>query len=343
MARLEAVLVRAAGAADRRGDWRAEGFASAAAFLRARCRMSGGAAASTLQAARVCERMPALAERFASGAVSGRHVAVVARAATPSRRDALAGLDEPLADAAVRLTPGELSRVVRHVTDALDGDDGAAGAWARHERRHLHASRTLGGVVVLDGRLDPEAGERLLAALAARMEADRRPGDGRTAAQRRADALVELCETGAAHQVEGPGRRVPPHLTVVVDLAELESRGHGDLAARARADAARLGRLSTATVQRLACDAGVARVVVDGPGRPLDAGRTTRTVGPALWRALVVRDGGCVHPGCDRPPGWCEAHHVVPWYAGGPTRLDNLELRCRHHHRAVHEGRARDP
>ncbi|GIU89731.1 MAG: hypothetical protein KatS3mg010_0830 [Acidimicrobiia bacterium] len=154
---------------------------------------------------------------------------------------------------------------------------------------------------------------------------------------------MELCETGAAHQERGPGRRATPQVTVVVDLEVLEGRGHGEVVRRARADAAHVGRLSAATLRRLACDAGIARVVVDGASRPLDVGRTTRTVPPAVWRALVVRDGGCVHPGCDRPPGWCEAHHVVPWYDGGATSLDNLELRCRHHHRAVHEGRARDP
>jgi 5-methylcytosine-specific restriction protein A len=60
-----------------------------------------------------------------------------------------------------------------------------------------------------------------------------------------------------------------------------------------------------------------------------------------LWRALVVRDGGCVAPGCDRPPGWCEVHHKVPWSQDGPTDLANCELRCWRHHRAVHEGRHR--
>jgi hypothetical protein len=74
------------------------------------------------------------------------------------------------------------------------------------------------------------------------------------------------------------------------------------------------------------------------PTQPLELGRTTRTVAPAQRNALVVRDGGCAFPGCDRPQGWCEAHHLRHWAHGGPTDLANLALLCWAHHRAVHEG-----
>jgi Domain of unknown function (DUF222)/HNH endonuclease len=74
------------------------------------------------------------------------------------------------------------------------------------------------------------------------------------------------------------------------------------------------------------------------PTQPLEVGRTTRVVSPAQRHALVVRDGGCAFADCDRPPGWCEAHHLVHWLHGGPTDLPNLALVCRAHHRAVHEG-----
>jgi hypothetical protein len=79
-------------------------------------------------------------------------------------------------------------------------------------------------------------------------------------------------------------------------------------------------------------------VLGGAPSQPLDLGRTTRVVSPAQRTALSVRDGGCVVPGCDRPLGWCEAHHLWHWLDGGPTDLDNLALLCRAHHRAVHEG-----
>jgi Domain of unknown function (DUF222)/HNH endonuclease len=79
-----------------------------------------------------------------------------------------------------------------------------------------------------------------------------------------------------------------------------------------------------------------------GPAtQPLEVGRATRVVSAAQRTALGVRDGGCRYPGCDRPPAWCEAHHLRHWLHGGPTDLDNLVLLCRAHHRAVHEGHRR--
>jgi hypothetical protein len=79
-------------------------------------------------------------------------------------------------------------------------------------------------------------------------------------------------------------------------------------------------------------------VITDGASQPLDVGRRTRTIPPAIRTALVVRDRGCAFPGCDRPPSWTDAHHREHWADGGPTSLDNLVLLCRTHHRAVHEG-----
>jgi hypothetical protein len=94
--------------------------------------------------------------------------------------------------------------------------------------------------------------------------------------------------------------------------------------------------LSPATVRRLACDAKLIPVVLGGQGQVLDVGLTRRLyTGPAR-RALVLRDGGCAFPGCDRPPRWCDAHHIRHWADGGPTTLDNGVLLCGHHHRVIH-------
>ena len=89
-------------------------------------------------------------------------------------------------------------------------------------------------------------------------------------------------------------------------------------------------------VALLLCDASVAATVLDGLGLPVDSGRNRRVPGPRLRRALDARDGGCTHPGCDRPPRHCDAHHVVPWERGGRTVLSNLVLLCRRHHRVAH-------
>ena len=96
--------------------------------------------------------------------------------------------------------------------------------------------------------------------------------------------------------------------------------------------------ISPETARRIACDAGVSRVLTKGDSEILDVGRTTRSVPAALRRALALRDKGCTHPGCTRPHHWCDAHHIVHWADGGETSLANLVLLCRRHHRMAHEG-----
>jgi hypothetical protein len=102
------------------------------------------------------------------------------------------------------------------------------------------------------------------------------------------------------------------------------------------------GRLDTATpisagaARRLACDATIVPLVLGSNSEPLDIGRASRLVPSGLRRALVARDQGCAMPGCDRPPGWCDAHHRQHWSAGGDTSLRNLCLLCERHHTIVH-------
>ena len=94
-------------------------------------------------------------------------------------------------------------------------------------------------------------------------------------------------------------------------------------------------RVSAETARRMACDAGAVVMSHAADGATLDVGRKTRTIPPALRRALQTRDHGCRFPGCNARR--CDAHHVRHWADGGRTRLDNLVLLCRRHHRAVHE------
>jgi hypothetical protein len=94
--------------------------------------------------------------------------------------------------------------------------------------------------------------------------------------------------------------------------------------------------MSDATARTLCCDPVLRTVVLDSLDNPVDLGRTTRIVPKGLRRALEVRDGGCVFPGCDAPSSWCDAHHVVHWADGGPTSAKNLASLCRHHHGVTH-------
>jgi len=97
--------------------------------------------------------------------------------------------------------------------------------------------------------------------------------------------------------------------------------------------------ISPATIRRLACDAHIIPTVLGAKGVVLDQGRNVRTATTAQRSALIQRDKCCVFPGCDRPPNWCQAHHIRPWDHGGPTDLDNLALICSSHHHLVHEGK----
>jgi hypothetical protein len=103
-----------------------------------------------------------------------------------------------------------------------------------------------------------------------------------------------------------------------------------------RAQLGDLGSLTAGVVRRIACDAKVTPMVLDGDSQPLDVGRAKRTAPPGIRKALVWRDGGCAFPGCDRPSAWTDSHHVISWLDGGPTTLANMTLLCRRHHVLIH-------
>jgi hypothetical protein len=191
------------------------------------------------------------------------------------------------------------------------------------------------GAVRLSGRLDADGAATLRAALDPLAAPGRlsgiatAAGDDRTAGQRRADALVEICRLALASQQlpEHGGDRPQVVLTVGLDpLTRAVGAGVLDTG----------DRLTPETVRRLACDAQVLPAILDGAGQPLDLGRQRRLVGGALRRALVLRDRGCTFPGCDKPPRWTSAHHVIHWVDGGVTNLANTVLFCGHHHRHIH-------
>ena len=159
---------------------------------------------------------------------------------------------------------------------------------------------------------------------------ENRVGDAPTFAQQQADALALLAETALHHGLDpgAPGERyqVVVHVDAPV-LADPDQPGQSVLEDGTH--------VSAETSRRLACDAS--RVVMrhDDEGRLVEIGARTRTIPPALRRALHHRDQGCRFPGCGLPFG--QGHHVRHWAQGGPTTLSNLALLCRRHHRAVHE------
>jgi uncharacterized protein DUF222/HNH endonuclease len=264
---------------------------------------------------------------FREGEISLPAVKVLAHT-RESAPEAFEAAEELLVHAAKIHPVAELHRVVSTWREQV-----LRGRSDLREGRRLHASLTLGGMVRIDGDLDPEAGETLLVALSAVIDAEVRSAEPetRTPAQRRADALEEICRSYLERSDRPLVARERPHLVVTVPYEALTTGGPGELE--------RTGALSASAVRRLACDGAVSRVVLSPRSEPLDVGRKTSVVPAPLRRAVVLRDRTCTFPGCDRHHSWCDAHHVRHWADGGPTALRNLVLLCRRHHRAVHERR----
>jgi len=230
---------------------------------------------------------------------------------------------------------GSLTGFTKRVRNIVDPDGSLVDANRAHERRWLSTSTTLDGMVSIDGLLDADAGGMLLTALGS-AGAPSGPDDHRSAGQRRADALVDVCAHALTDGALPTSGGIRPQVLVTTPLTALSGLR---TAAEPAAEMEWTGAVTDETARRIACDAAVTRIVLDPESMPLDVGRTTRAVPVHLRNALVVRDGGCVAEGCDRPAAWTDAHHVVHWAEGGATSLGNLVLLCRAHHRKVHEGR----
>jgi hypothetical protein len=167
------------------------------------------------------------------------------------------------------------------------------------------------------------------------------PGDGESASaeapvtsagQARADALMLMAESllaGAQHSRSGGDRY---QVVVHIDTATLRGDGRGE-----RCELDDGTPLAAATARRLACDAAIVPLL-EHADRPLSVGRKTRSIPPALRRALAARDRGCRFPGCTARR-FVDAHHIEHWANGGATSLPNLVQLCHHHHRLLHEGR----
>lgn len=322
-----------------------------------------GAMVSTARALR--DHLPATRVALAAGEISAAH----AQAVTSVVR--LVGVEHAVAAEPILLPPAKRAEpsVVRRATAQLHAyldPDAAERALERDYERRQVLLAVVGNRGYLQGVLDIESVETLQAALIPLMSLTG-PADPRGAGQRRADALIDLARRALdAGEVPVLGAE-RPHLSVVVDADSLaDGRGTvtlpwtgGSLPARSLRRWACDGRLSAVLARTLpscskplsgraaAGGAGVAggAVAVDdavamvrlAPGwLPLAVGRTARTATPAIVRALKVRDGGCVHPGCARTAAFCDAHHVHHWIDGGATELSNMVLLCRHHHRTLH-------
>jgi hypothetical protein len=238
-----------------------------------------------------------------------------------------------LLDAAGVVAVQDFPKVTRYWASLADDELAQRDAALAFDRREFTLSPTTCGAS-LTGFLDPEAYATVTGTLDA-VEPPDGPGDTRTLGQRRADALVLLCERSSGGKL--PESRPIAGAELVVSDDVLRRRGLVELDGL-QCEIAGFGPIPRIIAERMVCDCAIARLVMNADGEVLDLGRRTRTIPRALRRAIVLRDQHCQFPGCRAPAAWCDVHHLVHWLLGGTTDLDNCALLCRRHHVAVHEG-----
>jgi hypothetical protein len=352
---------------DARGGWN-NGFLSCAHWLCYRVGLEMRAARERVRIARALGTLPRLAQALAHGELSYSKVRALTRIATPETEERLlkVGLSGT-AEHVERIVRGwrrvdrkmeveETARRHKHrALHVYHDDDGMVIVRARLEpqagavliqavaaarealRQRVRAKDAASGPAgpqFVDGQagrrsIDGSAGPQLVDGSAEPRYQDGSP-EAPTIEQQEADALALVAETALHHGIDPgtPGERyqVVVHVDAAV-LADADAPGQSVVEDGAYVPAE--------TSQRLACDAS--RVVMrhDADGRITEVGVRTRTIPPALRRALEHRDQGCRFPGCGRKLG--QGHHIRHWAHGGPTTLSNLTMLCRRHHRAVHE------
>jgi len=328
---------------DEREGWGGPGLKSCAHWLNWKVGISLGAAREKVRVAHALKDLPQISDAFRRGTVSFSKVRAMTRVATPEN-------EEYLMMIARHGTATHVERLVRQFRtvkriEALEHEN------QRHALRELNWFIDDDGSYVFRARLPPEQGERVARAIeaacdendselknvpAGTSEHPETEPQSEPVAQRRADALERLADAffgksgGAGSSAVNGGDRCTINLHTTPDtLAAVGETAEAELESGAR--------IAAETSRRLACDCGVVHWHEDEDGSALNVGRKTRSIPPAIRRALQRRDRGCRFPGCSAHK-YVDAHHIIHWADGGETKMDNLVLMCRHHHRLVHEG-----
>jgi hypothetical protein len=365
--RLMAEKSRRLEAFDRAQGYEAEQQTSTRSWLRTQTLSPHGQAAAEEAVARIRGKLPALTAAWQAGQTTFGHVRVVETVLRQLPQVLWPEVDEPITEHARDRTAAEFATWLRELAQTL-APTPKPREETQHDSRRLSLSQGFNGMTNLVGRLTPEAAEKLHAALSAASRPDA-AGELRLPNQRRADALeAVLDQVLDAGTLPADGGQ-KPHLTLAVDLDRLTEAAQQDeqqpvpdlwtlsvqeLTVRvadgaAAADAATdpasgrpryswTGPTTIAAARRLTCD-GQLLPIFTRNGQPLDVGRTTRLISPALRALIVARDQHCRWPGCGMPARWTQVHHVVHWRDGGRTDRANLILLCSHHHHAAHDGR----
>lgn len=344
LADAEALRVRAAAAlGSLAGSGVAEwlGYVSLERLVAHRSGSRNTFARDLVRVARFLEANPLSAAGLRAGELSWANAESLARAASGDRGGAFAAAEVELLAAAASREPEVFDRLLHAWRARVDSEADAADA----QRSWLQRSVTM--QLAFDGssqgrfRLDPVSTEIVSAALETPPDPIDTLPEPRTLAQRRADALVDLCRGDGAPTEQADDAGGLPGTRATVDVViDVETLAGGDevTVEHLRRELGRGGPISGPGLDRLLCDASFRALVIDGPRTVLAYNRATPAIPAALRRLVQIRDRSCTFPGCDRHAGWCDLHHIVPRHRGGPTTADNLTLLCRHHHGTVHDG-----
>jgi len=317
-------------------------------WLNLHCGMDLVTAREKVRIARSLDDLPLIEDSFCSGELSYSKVRAITRIAQWDT-------EAELIELARGTTAEHVNRLVRarRQADHLAAPGATLNAW---KHRYLDYHTAADGSVVFEGRLPAELGAVFLRALERAgdwMRADDHTASGprfetrvpdeavperQQAQARRADAMALLAERFlAASPTDDDSLNTADRflITVHAPAEALPEYGHVDPADPPQFEDG--SAAATETVRRLGCDAAVVRILETSEGEPLDVGRKTRVIPPALRRALKRRDGGCRFPGCTHTR-FVDGHHIQHWADGGTTCLSNLVSICRFHHRLVHEG-----
>ena len=332
---------------------------------------TAGSAGSQLRTARLLRELPLVVDAVLDGRLTPAQAGVLTRLVGTIDPAALVESQPDLIAVAAEMDPHQLGmwvahQIATHCEPALEDEQARA-----HERRYLLHRQEADGSVHGRFRLSREDSETLLTALEPLAKRNL-TGDDRTAAQRRADALVELAEQVLRHGTLPDAGGLRPQLSYVLpaDWAAAQQQyatctacgsrcpdhqplgfrntvaaavpGAGGVRAeQACATAAWTGPQTRSRIEALLCDARITRVLLTPTGQVSGFEPLRDTITPAQRRSLAARDLGCVARGCTRPPALCDAHHLQHRADGGPTTMQNLVLLCRRHHVLWHLGKLR--
>ena len=308
---------------DESGEWCDQGALSCAHWLSWRVGLDPGTAREKVRVARALGKLPAMDEALRSARLSYAKVRALTRVATPENEGRLLEL-------ALVATAAQLERLCRGYRAATEAEEAP-----QPEERSVYRRSLPGGMVKVEMVLEPDEADLFLRAVerAREVPAEQAAEAAGVPAEAgwpsRADGAVRLAESFlAGHPVKGTGGE---RFQVVVHLEQEVLAADGEWSATLEDGS----RVSAETLRRVACDCGL--LAMSGDGENLNVGRRTRSIPPAIRRALMARDRGCAFPGCTHT-SFLHAHHIKHWLHGGETSLENAALLCSVHHHLVHEG-----